>query len=177
MYSTLRRREKSAKYSFLFCVSSSFLLFLHLGTVPTPRSYANWDYSQLELEKFKMNNLLSPKGELEGHWCKHISLVPANLNRSFISKPGGNFSPQDALIYRSYPMLILCVRKVWLWMTFYQRQKLEIMWALDEVVSAVAGEWNVWPKKSWVSAASSYADEVVFQAFGECRWLLTHGLN
>ncbi|XP_010218404.1 PREDICTED: protein FAM227A, partial [Tinamus guttatus] len=33
------------------------------GTRPIPRSYAHWDYSQLEPERFKMSNLESPKGK------------------------------------------------------------------------------------------------------------------
>ncbi|KAM6287599.1 LOW QUALITY PROTEIN: protein FAM227A [Spheniscus humboldti] len=34
-----------------------YILMCKTRTLPTPRSYTNWDYSQLEPEKFKMNNL------------------------------------------------------------------------------------------------------------------------
>ncbi|KAM7127266.1 LOW QUALITY PROTEIN: protein FAM227A [Ciconia maguari] len=34
-----------------------------IGMLPVPRSSTNWDYSHLEPEKLKMNNLLSPKGK------------------------------------------------------------------------------------------------------------------
>lgn len=77
------------------------LLSLHLGMLPTQRSYPNWDYCQLEPEKFKMNSLLTPKGEES---CKNndVSSSPYSLlicigvlcpNQVVI------FSPPDALSY------------------------------------------------------------------------------
>ncbi|XP_068798105.1 protein FAM227A isoform X2 [Struthio camelus] len=49
------------------------------GTLPVPRSYANWDYSQLEPERFKMNSLQSPKGKHRRNF--KVSSSPEKTNR------------------------------------------------------------------------------------------------